>query len=126
MATSIPNPWRSNTPMIVVAVFGGLAFLDSLFNYFWSGNGIHGTEGALLVVVSTLLLTIAALLIASGRIGGWVRGLFEVLIALDLVGTGLAAYLLEAWLLLGLVALAAIAWLIHIFHPSPRSVPTLG
>lgn len=112
--------------MAAVAVLGALAFLDSLFNYFSPGNGIHGTEGALLVMVSTLLLTIAALLIASRRIGGWVRGLFEVLIALDLLGTALAAYLLEAWILLALVILAAIAWLLHIFRPTPRPAPTLG
>ena len=37
-----------------------LALIDSLFNYFWTGNGIHGSEGALLVVVSTLLLALAA------------------------------------------------------------------
>jgi len=113
--------------MKVAVVLSALALLDSLFNYLWAGNGIHGTEGALLVVVSTLLLTLATGLIASGWITGWVRGLLEALIALDFLGTALAAYLLEAWVLLGLVVLAAIAWLIHLFSRSaPRPASTLG
>jgi ABC-type multidrug transport system permease subunit len=110
--------------MSAVAILGAIAFLDALFNYFWTGNGIHGTEGALLVVISTFLLALAAGLIAARWLSGWLRGLFEVLIALDLVGTGCAAYLLDAWILLGLVILAAIAWLVHILRPTPHLAPT--
>jgi hypothetical protein len=51
--------------MSAVAILGAIAFLDALFNYFWTGNGIHGTEGALLVVISTFLLALAAGLIAA-------------------------------------------------------------
>jgi len=126
MPTHSPETWRSDFGIVAVAILGFLAFLDSLFNYFWTGNGIHGTEGALLVVISTFLLCVAAVLIAARWIKGWVGGLFEALIALDLLGTAFAAYLLEAWILLALVSLSAIAWLVHIFRPSPRLAPTLG
>lgn len=106
--------------MSAVVGLGVLSFLDSLFNYFWTGNGIHGTEGALLVSVSTLLLVIAAGLVAGQRVHGWLRTLLEVLILLDFVGTALAAYLLEAWILLVLVALAFVAWVVHVVRPRRR------
>jgi len=98
-----------------------LAFLDSVFNYFSRGNGISGTEGALLVVVSTLLMLIAAILLARDVMRGWVRTTFEFLIVLDFLGSAAAAYFLNAWLLLALVALAAIAWLARVFAAAARS-----
>ena len=110
----------------LVAGLSLLAFLDSIFNYVWTGNGIHGSEGALLVVVSTLLMLIAAVLIAMRWIGGWVRSVFEVLIALDFVGTAMAAYLLEAWILLVLVVLAFLCWVAHLVRPTRSVAPNLG
>ena len=120
MPTSSPPPWRPDVAMTGVLTLGALAFLDSLFNYFFVGNGIHGTEGALLVVISTFLMTLAAALIAGGWLrGGW-RTLFEVLLALDFLGTAAAAWLLEAWILFALAILAAIAWVVHLVRPAPR------
>ncbi len=116
--TSLPIR-RTDVAMRAVALLALLAFLDSLFNYFWTGNGIHGSEGALLVVVSTLLLTLAAGVIAWNRVRGWLRNLLEVLIVLDFLGTAAAAYLLEAWILLALVVLAFIAWIAHMVRPAP-------
>jgi hypothetical protein len=98
-------------PEGATVLFSVLAFLDAVFNYFWTGNGIHGTEGALLVVVSTLLMAIAAWLTGAHIVHGWLRVLLVVLLVLDFIGTGFAAYLLDAWILLGLDVLAAIAWL---------------
>ena len=43
-------------------------------------------------------------------------------LALDFIGTGLAAYLLDAWILLGLDVLAAIAWLAT--FATPRTLST--
>ena len=39
----------------------GLAVALSLFDYFWAGNGIRGTPGALLVVISSALMLAAAI-----------------------------------------------------------------
>ena len=103
--------------MQLVALVGLLALFVSLFNYFWIGNGIHGSEGALLVVVSTLLLALAAGVIAVGWIGGGLRSLLETLIALDFLGTSVAAYFLQAWVLLGLIVLAFVAWVVHVVRP---------
>lgn len=103
---------RSLTPVWgAVVFFCVLAFLDALFEYFWTGNGIHGTEGALLVVISTLLMAVAAALIGMRVVHGWLSTVLSILLVLDFIGTGLAAYLLEALILLGLDILAAIAWL---------------
>ena len=113
---SLTLPWGA------VVLFSVLGFVDAVFNYFWTGNGIHGTEGALLVVVSTLLMIVAAVLISRRVVHGWLRTVFAVLLALDFIGTGLAAYLLEAWILLGLDVLAAIAWLAT--FAAPRTLST--
>jgi hypothetical protein len=78
------------------------------------------------VVVSTLLMAIAAGLIANRWISGWVRGLFEVLIFLDFLGTGLAAYFLNAWILLGLVVLAFLAWVAHVTRRANSRPSKLG
>ena len=107
-------------------VLSVLALIDSLFNYFSTGNGIHGTEGALLVIVSTLLMAVAIGIVLNRWGPHWLHVLLEVLIVLDFIGTGAAAYLLEAWILLALVLLAFIAWLAHTFRPAPRPTPTLG
>jgi len=118
LGRSLTLPWGA------VVLFSVLGFLDAVFNYFWTGNGIHGSEGALLVVASTLLMAIAGWLIGARVVHGWLRTLLAVLLALDFIGTGLAAYLLEAWILLGLDVLAAIAWLAT--FATPRTLSTAG
>jgi len=110
------------TDFAMTAVWGLslLALIDALFNYFWTGNGIHGSEGALLVVVSTLLLALAAGVILNRWGPRSLRAILEILIVLDFLGTGLAAYFLEAWLLLALIVIAVVAWLVHVLRPAPR------
>jgi hypothetical protein len=105
---------RWGTWLLILATV--LGFLDTIFNYVWTGNGIHGSEGALLVVVSTLLQLIAAVLVWR-VLRGWAWWLFEVLIFLDLVGTAAAAYFLEAWILLALTVIAFIGWVVHLAQP---------
>lgn len=123
MPTTPSRSWQPDPAMSAVGILSLLALLDSLFNYVWSGNGIHGTEGALLVVVSTFLMLAAAALIAGRWVHGGLRSLFEVLIALDFTGTFFAAWLLEAWILVALVLVAALVWLVHMFRRSPRPLP---
>jgi hypothetical protein len=117
--------YPGDMPIRLVALFALLALIDSLFNYFWTGNGIHGSEGALLVIVSTLLMTLAAGAFGSGWVRGCLKTVLEVLIVLDFLGTALAAYFLEAWILLALMVLGFIAWVIHLTRPS-RPVASLG
>jgi hypothetical protein len=113
-------------PMTLVTALAVLALLDSLFNYVWQGNGIHGTEGALLVVISTFLMAVAGWIVAARWTHGWINLVLEILIFLDLLGTGAAAYFLNTWILLALDALALIAFLFHVFWRPAPAVATTG
>lgn len=110
-----------NIGMTLVFLLSLLALIDALFNYFWRGNGIHGTEGALLVIVSTLLMALAAGVIVNRWGPRWGRRVLEFLLLLDFIGTAAAGYFLEAWVLLALVGLSFIAWLVHFARPSVPS-----
>lgn len=120
MSVNPAFPRPSYPFMTVLTALALLALLDSLFNYVWQSNGIHGTEGALLVVISTLLMAIAGAVVAARWASGWLRVVLEILIFLDLLGTGVAAYFLNAWILVGLDVLALVAFLIHVFRPAVR------
>jgi hypothetical protein len=100
--------------LIVAGSASGLAL--SIFNFFWPHNGIHGSGGALLVIVGTALLLGASLLMALDRSASRsLRILIVGLLFLGIVGTGFAAYMLDASLLVGLMVLALIGWLVHLF-----------
>jgi hypothetical protein len=99
--------------ILLIAAAAALAI--SVFDFFWTGNGIHGTPGAGLVVISSaLMVAAAAALILAARMSRPQRGLLVVLVALDIVGTAFAAYLLEADLLLAAMAAAAVGWIVHL------------
>lgn len=108
--------------ILLLGALIGLA--EAIFDYFWTGNGIHGTAGVVLVIVSTALMVLAA-----GALTLWpamargLRGVLLFLILLDIVGSGLASYMLEAWWLVGAMALALVGWIIHLAaDPAPRPV----
>ena len=105
--------------LILAAV---VAFAIALFNFFWPGNGIHGTAGALLVVISSVLMLLAAgAMMIWPVMSRWLRGLLLVLILLDIAGTGIAAYMLEAYWLVGAMAAALVFFVIHLAaDPHPR------
>ena len=111
--------WRGLRWLLFAAAALGLAI--SVFDYFWPDNGIHGSLGVLIVIGSTALMAIAAAAIASGLARGWLRAILAALILLDILGTGFAAYMLEAEILFGLMVLALIVWLAGVFAPAtPR------
>lgn len=103
----------------LMAAAGALGLLVSTIAYFRRASGVDHTAGALLVVVSTLLLTGAAVALALtvGARGRWRWPLF-VLALLDVLGTALAAYFLHAWLLLALMAVALAGWIIAVAPPA--------
>jgi hypothetical protein len=110
--------------LLVAAAALGLAI--SIFDFFYTGNGIHGTLGAGIVIGSTALMVIAGVVIALGWARGWVRGLLVALIFLDILGTGFAAYMLEAYILLGIMGLALLAWLFLVLAGGSRRQPLAG
>jgi len=96
----------------------------ALFDYFYPDNGIHGTGGVLLVIGSTAVMLILALaLMRSGGAKRWVHGVLLALLIIDIAGTGLAAYLLEAWWILGAMVIALIGWLIDLPDATLRMTP---
>ncbi len=99
-------------PLVAVSL---LALAVSVLDYFLPENGIDGSLGVLLVIGSTLLLTLASAATAFRLARGGMKALLVVLILLDILGTGFAAYMLEAEILLGLMALAFVAWLFGVF-----------
>jgi len=105
----------------LLAVASAVALAIALFDYFWPNNGIHGTAGALLVVASTAVALVLSIVLAVGtRMAYWVMVLVRTLILIDLVGTAVAAWLLNAWWLLALVVLAVIGWILQL-APATRA-----
>ena len=88
-----------------------LSLIVSLIEYFMPENGIDGSLGALVVVGSTAVMLVAAAVVWLG----YARKTLKVLILLDIVGTGFAAYMLDANVLIGFMALAVIGWLVGVF-----------
>ena len=104
---------RTGVQILIVAAAASLVL--SVFNYFWTDNGIHGSAGALLVIISSLLMVLAAaaLLFADGMSRS-LRATLAVLVVLDIFGTGLAAYMLEAYWLIAVMAAALAGWLVRL------------
>lgn len=103
---------------MVVGSAAGL--ITSLIYYFWRGDGIAYTPGTLLVIVSTALLLVASLIMATGLFRHWLlSGFLAVATCLDILGTAFAAWLLEAHWLLALIVLAAIGWIVRIAFDAP-------
>jgi hypothetical protein len=97
-----------------------LGLVIALGYYLWRGDGIAFTPGALLVVVSTALLLLASLLLATRVLThGFAIAFFVLASCLDILGTALAAWLLEANWLLAVTVIAAIGWIVHIAFDAP-------
>jgi quinoprotein glucose dehydrogenase len=113
-----------NTGARILLIAAAAALAIAIFNFFWPGNGIHGTAGAGLVVISSALMAAStAALIFAARMGRGLRGTLLVLIALDIVGTGLAAYLLEAGWLIAVMAVALVGWIVVLATDRPLRRP---
>lgn len=113
---------RAGIELLIAAAVAASAI--AIFNFFWTDNGIHGTAGAFLVAVSSLLMLAAtsAIGFASG-LGGGLRGTLLALIGLDIIGTGFAAYMLEADWLVGAMVVALIGWVLNLlFGKTPRQL----
>lgn len=103
--------------LMALAALAGLAV--SVANFFNRDSGIAGEPGTILVIVSTAILLIAALILArASRLGGFLRGFLVIGCLIDIFGTGFAAYLLESQVLLWLMAAALVGWLLHVFGPA--------
>lgn len=101
--------WRGAGLMLLAGVLGAVAGLYDFYNI---ASGIDGTGGVELVIASSLLMVFGALMvIIMGR--GLIAGIFLLLLLLDAIGTGVAAYFLESGLIMAAMALAALGWILH-------------
>jgi hypothetical protein len=104
--------------LIVASVLG---FLVALYDFFLAW-GIRHSIGSGIVVFSTAVMTIAALVIVLAHPARWVRIVLGIGLVLDFLGTALAAYFLESDLLVALSLLAGLGWLILVLSPGSVSV----
>jgi len=110
---SVSPKRRTGVDILVLA--GAAALGISIFNYFRTDNGIHGSAGALLVIISSFLMVISAAALAlAAEMNPALRGALVVLILLDILGTGLAAYMLEENWLVGAMAVALMGWVVRL------------
>lgn len=111
---------RTRAGAWIVAVAGLIAFIVCLVDYFTPHGAIAQAWGTLLVVASTGLMLIAGFLLALIAMPRWLVVLFEVLLILDVLGTGFCAYMLEAPAVLFLMAIALIGWVVHLAIDAPH------
>ncbi len=94
--------------MLLAGAFGAAA---AYYDYTTVATGLDGTGGVELVGASCLLMVLGALVVMVAR--GFIAGLFMLLLLLDVIGTGVAAYFLESGMIMGAMALAALGWLLR-------------
>lgn len=118
MVRTFPARTRFGHRLVLASAAAGL--LVAIYDYFWAA-GIDHTPGVVLVIVSTALIAGAAAVIAFHVAGRrWLRVTLTVLILLGLIGTGAAAYFLEAYVLLALMAIGLAGWLAGVASPPER------
>jgi hypothetical protein len=100
----------SGTSLLIGAALLGVVV--SVVNYVTPDNGIAGTPGALLVIVSTAALALVGFALRRRYMVARRGGVLWPAIALFLLaGTALAGWLLETAVLVALMMLAALSWL---------------
>ncbi|WP_423822402.1 hypothetical protein V5738_00340 [Salinisphaera sp. SPP-AMP-43] len=117
MPTSSSYPAYHGGLLLLAAAFA--AVITAAIDTVSTGNAIAFTLGTYLVLGSTAVLLILAMLLVASGVGRFVRGLLFTLIFIDLLATGLAAYFLTAHLLLAFVALGLLGWAVHLFIDPP-------
>jgi hypothetical protein len=99
-----------------------IGFILSLIAYFTPHGTVAHAWGTLAVIISTGLMVIASLAIALAVLPRWFLVLLDVLIILDILGTGACAYFLETDILLAFMVIALIAWIVHLVNDG-RAAP---
>jgi glycerol-3-phosphate acyltransferase PlsY len=89
----------------------------SVYNYFAPMSGIDHTPGALLVIVSTLILFALAMLMAAPFSSAALRVFLASALLLGILGTAFAAYLLNSNALLALMCACLVGWLMQVAAP---------
>jgi hypothetical protein len=103
-----------------MAIAAFIGFIIIIIDYFTPHGTIAQSWGALIVVISSALMVIASAWIAFGTLPRCLLILFEVLIILDILGSGVCAYFLEADAVLVFMVVALVGWVWHLTSDRPR------
>jgi hypothetical protein len=104
----------------LIAVTSLIALIYYLVAFYIPHGTIAHAWGTLLVIVSSALMLGASLLLALAAMPRWLIVLFEVLIVLDILGTGLCAYFLETPAIIAVLVVAFIGWCLLLSRDAPR------
>jgi len=110
---------------LMIAFGAGIGCLVSVWNYFAPVSllapttGVAGTPGAALAIAATAILCIAGLVLAGTASGRGLTLLLMIGALVGILGTGLAAWLLESNLLLALMLVCLIGWGLRVFTRRP-------
>lgn len=104
----------------LIAASAVVGFIIILIDYVVPHGTIAHQWGTLIVVISTALMIFASAWTAFGTLPRWLLILFEVLLILDVLGSGVCAYFLEADAVLVFMAIALIGWIWHLAGDRPR------
>ena len=103
---------RSRRGAGLMLLAGALGAAAGIYDFYNIASGIDGTGGLELVIASSLLMVFGALMVIILP-RGFLAGIFVLLLLLDVIGTGTAAYFLESGLIMAAMALAALGWILH-------------
>jgi len=104
---------RMSLGVWLLTLSSAAALVLLLIDYFMPHGAISQSQGTMLVVGSTGLMLGAALLIGLSPLPRWLFLLFNFLIVLDIICTGIVTYFLQAYLVLALMAVALTGWFAH-------------
>ena len=105
----LPTGW----PDYLLTAAAAVGLFVSIHDWFDRMSGIQKEPGTMLVIVACGLI-LAGLWVVLVTPRRWVRRLFEGLILLGAVLTGIAAWFLMSWWLLGAMVVATLAQLIRL------------
>jgi len=93
----------------LILIAGLLGAAAALYDYFAPTTGIDHTGGVILVLASCLLMVLAASAVLAMN-PSVLTGILVLLIFLDILGTGAAAWFLESGLVMAAMIIAAIGF----------------
>lgn len=106
--------------LVAVAAIAGC--MVSIVNYFDPASGIAGEPGTILVIASTALLALFGWRLGGdGRRGVFFRIFVVTSSLLNIIGTGVAGYLLHSQALFLLMLVSFAAWLAHVLFRRRRA-----
>lgn len=115
----VKTAWIGTSLLCASGIVGAAV---SIANYLSPDSGIAGTPGAILVIVSTVILVAFGLIMRAGMPRSRAGRIFVAAAALfDIAGTAFAGQLLNSEMLVVAMLVALVGWAFHLFEQRPTS-----